>query len=153
MNALAPPLAAALDQIADAASDFAEPWWIIGSVAAALAGADVGTIRDVDLLLSPADGAALGDRWRDRRLPDPPASRKFRSGFFARFASPGLPIEAMGDFEIEVAGVWRRVAPATRVLAKRAYIPSADEQIELLAAMGRPKDAPRIRALRALSIK
>ncbi len=147
MNAAAPLLAAALNQIADAATDFSEPWWIIGSAAAALAGADVGIIRDVDLLLSAADGAALANRWQARRLPDPPASLQFRSGFFARFSSPGLPIEAMGDFEIEIAGVWRRVAPVTREPVGRLYMPSVGEQIELLAAMGRPKDEPRIRAL------
>lgn len=150
MSALAPPLTAALEEIAEAAADFTDQWWIIGSAAAALAGADVGAIGDVDLLLSSADGAALAARWTDRRLPDPPASAQFRSGFFARFRSPGLPIEAMGDFEIEIAGHWRRVAPATRVPAGRVFIPSVGEQMTIFAAMDRLKDAARVAALRKL---
>ena len=52
-----PRLAAALDLVAGVAPQFEDEWWIIGSAAAALAGADILDVADVDLLLSERDPA------------------------------------------------------------------------------------------------
>jgi hypothetical protein len=54
-----PELGETLARVADALAEARQPWWIIGSAAVALHGADV-TVGDVDVLLGEADarGAA-----------------------------------------------------------------------------------------------
>jgi hypothetical protein len=147
---LAPDLAATLDLIAEAAADFGAPWWIIGSAAARLSGAAIDNIADVDLLLAPADARRFIARFPPDRLAPKEPSAQFRSAVFARIVAAPLPIEAMAGFEMKIAGVWRRIAPESRVWRGRWATPAVDEQIALLGAMGREKDAPRLAALRAL---
>ncbi len=144
-----PRLAETLGVIAEAAPAFMDEWWIIGSAAAALVGADIADVRDVDLLLSEGDAQRLIARWADK--PTSPASPddQFRSRVFARFVHAPLTIEAMGGFDMRVRGEWRRAWPLTRIARGAVFTPSAAEQIALLEAMGRDKDRLRIKALRA----
>lgn len=144
-----PRLAATLSVIADAAPDFADEWWVIGSAAAALAGAEVADVRDVDLLLSERDAKALLLRWKDapRHIIEP--SEIFRSATFARFGNAPLPIEALGGFEMRVRDQWRAVRPLTRIRHGDMFAPSIAEQIALYEAMNRKKDLARIAALSA----
>jgi len=140
----------ALAMIAEAAAAFRDPWRIIGSAAAILAGADAGVVRDIDLLLSMRDIAALKARWRALPASGPAPSATFRSAAFHRFETP-FPVEAMAGFEIRTAqGDWVTVEPKTRIRRGRLFIPSVAEQIEILRLMGREKDAPRIAALARL---
>lgn len=145
-----PRLAETLAVIAGASADFEDEWWIIGSAAAALSGADLSIVRDVDLLLSEKDARRLLGLWskvrRSPAAPDP----QFRSAVFARFEDAPLAIEAFGGFEMKVRGGWRAVAPLTREAKGGVFTPSVAEQIALLQAMGRDKDGPRIAALRPL---
>ncbi len=145
-----PRLAETLAVIADASGDFEDEWWIIGSAAAAVSGADVSIVRDVDLLLSENDAQRLLGLWtqgqRSGANPDP----QFRSAVFARFEETPLAIEAFGGFEMKVRGSWRAVAPLTREARGRVFTPSVAEQIALLEAMGREKDGARADALRRL---
>jgi hypothetical protein len=145
-----PLLASTFRVIEEAAPDFADEWWIIGSAAAALAGADVGEVRDVDLLLSERDAEALLARWREAPKLAVEPGGVFRSAVFARFGHAGLPIEMMGGFELRVRGAWRLIWPLTRESFGAFYAPSVSEQIALLQTMGREKDRSRIAALRAL---
>ncbi len=130
-------------------ADFQDEWKLIGSAAAHIAGADVGDIHDVDLVLSPFDARALALRWKARLLPPPPPHAQFRSDPFYRFDGP-LTVEAMANFEINIAGDWRPVDLKTRLAIDGLFVPDVEEQIALLKLMGRAKDAPRIEALEAL---
>jgi len=144
-----PRLADTLDIITAAAPHFRDEWWIIGSAAAALSGAEIAEIRDVDLLLSESDARALRARW-PAALPTPSApSDQFRSAVFIRCETGPLAIEAFGGFEMRVRGLWRPVQPLTRVARGAVFTPSLAEQIVLLEAMGREKDSIRIDALRS----
>lgn len=144
-----PRLAETLSMIAGVAPAFEDEWWIIGSAAAALAGADIAEVRDVDLLLSENDARRLGDLWSDIPKSAAGASGQFRSAVFARFEQAPLAIEIMGGFEMKVRGDWRKITPLTRIARDGVFTPSIAEQIALLEAMGREKDAARIEALRA----
>lgn len=145
-----PRLAETLAVIADASRGFEDEWWIIGSAAAALAGADVSIVRDVDLLLSENDARRLLGLWmlgkQSGANPDP----QFRSAVFARFEETPLAIEAFGGFEMKVRGNWRAVAPLTREACGGVFTPSVAEQIAIFEAMGRDKDRARADALRRL---
>ncbi len=144
-----PRLAESLSRIAAVAGQFDDEWWIIGSAAAALSGADIAIVRDVDLLLSEKDARRLLDLWSGEPRKEAAPDAQFRSAVFARFDAPSLPVEAFGGFEMKVRGVWRAVAPLTREARGGVFTPSLAEQIALLEAMGREKDKARIGALRA----
>lgn len=144
-----PRLADTLARIADAASRLDDDWWIIGSAAAALSGADVPIVRDVDLLLSEADARRLLGLWAGEPRTGAAPDAQFRSAVFARYDAAPLPIEAFGGFEMKIRDRWRPVAPLTRIARGGVFTPSVAEQIALLEAMGRDKDAARIAALTA----
>lgn len=140
-----------LSMIAEASRAFKDPWHIIGSAAGHLAGADVGAINDIDLMLSIRDIKALKDHWRDVPTGPPAPSDQFRSKIFYCFETP-LPVEAMAAFELKApGGGWMAIEPKTRVRYGNLYAPAVSEQIEILRLMNRPKDTPRIAALEALS--
>lgn len=145
-----PRLADTLELIAKEAPRFEDEWWIIGSAAAALSGAEIAEVRDVDLLLSERDASHLVMRWFAAPKTSTGASGQFRSATFARFEHGPIAIEAFGGFEMKVRGRWRPAMPLTREARGNVYTPSIAEQISLLEAMGREKDKERIKALRAL---
>lgn len=131
-----------------------EPWYLIGSAAASLAGADV-SVADVDVLASADDAARLETQWRDLRDPVymPAGAEHFRSRF-ARFRFPGLPVEVMGDLELHRGNGWQPVqvheAASVSVAGFAVPIPSVAEQIRILESFGRPKDLQRAALLKAL---
>jgi hypothetical protein len=144
-----PRLAETLAVISEEAPAFDDDWWIIGSAAAALAGADIVEVRDVDLLLSEGDARRLSAKWSSAFDASAPPGDHFRSAVFMRFENTPLAIEAFGGFEMKVRGCWRRVTPLTREAKNGVYTPSVAEQIALLETMARDKDRARIAALRA----
>jgi hypothetical protein len=131
----------------------ADPWVVIGSTAARLAGAEV-TVADIDVLTSARDARALAGHWQARLLATDTAkdADRFRSQF-ARFDFP-VPVEVMGDLELASPDGWT----AVRVAATRTVqidgvgvpIPTLAEQLRLLEAFGRPKDRERAERLRRL---
>lgn len=135
----------------------AEPWCLIGSAAALLLGAEV-DVADVDVLVShaDADADALMALWAGRRdgAHVPADGDRFRS-HFARFRFTGAAVEVMGGLLLRTGGSWQPVQPGRLVLAGlrglAVPVPSIDDQIRLLESFGRPKDAPRVAALRALA--
>ncbi len=145
-----PRLAETLARIAEVSGAFKDDWWIIGSAAAALSGAAVAVVRDVDLLLSENDARGLLDMWKGAPSRGPAPDPQFRSSVFARFEDAPLLIEAFGGFEMKIRGRWRAVAPLTREAHGGVFTPSIAEQIALLEAMGRDKDGARAAALRRL---
>jgi len=132
-----------------------EPWCVIGSAAALLAGADV-SVADVDLLVSRADADTLMTLWAERResVYEPAGAERFRS-HFARFRFPGLPVEVMGGLELDQGDGWKPVKARRLTLAGlnglAVPVPSLDDQIRILESFGREKDVQRAKALRALA--
>jgi|GEM_PF-3199435 len=148
--AIDPRLHETLNDIRRAAGAFTDPWWVMGSAAAMLAGAEIDNVQDVDLLLSARDAEILADRWRDCLLPTPENSDRYRSRPFYRFRR-ALEVEAMANFEIRRASAWQSVIPHSRKLADGLPIAEPAEQVALLEIFDRPKDRARINALRALT--
>jgi hypothetical protein len=94
------PLATALTAVGTLMIMADDPWWVIGSAAVALHGADAGRIADVDVLFSVSDARrilpSIGiELRRGRKLGD------FRSSIFGhgpqhRFRSSSWPNSAVG---------------------------------------------------------
>lgn len=131
----------------------ADPWVVIGSAAAWLAGAEV-TVADVDVLTSVRDARAMIDHWQDRWLgtDNPKDGDRFRS-HFARFDFP-VPVEVMGGLELASPGGWKAVhVEAVRPIAidgTSVPVPTLAEQRRLLESFGRPKDRERVERLKQL---
>ncbi len=135
-----------------------DPWTLIGSAAAWLAGADV-TVADLDVLCSVRDAEQLMAHWQAQRDssyrpagPEPGGVERFRSRF-ARFRFPGMPVEVMGGLELFGADGWQPVqvgAINSVTFAGIAVpIPPVAEQIRLFESFARPKDIQRAALLRA----
>ena len=132
-----------------------DPWCVIGSTAALLAGAEV-SVADVDVLTSPEDAERLMALWAERREPahEPAGAERFRS-HFARFRFPGLPVEVMGGLELNQGDGWMPVEAGRLTLAGlnglAVPMPSVEDQIRILESFGREKDRARAKALRAFT--
>ena len=133
----------------------AQPWCVIGSAAALLAGAEVG-VADVDLLVARDDADALMTLWAERRDTDyqPAGAERFRS-HFARFRFPGMPVEVMGGLELDRGDGWTTVNAGRLTLVGlnglAVPVPSLEDQIRILESFGREKDLQRAKALHALA--
>ena len=131
-----------------------DPWTLIGSAAARLAGAEV-AVADLDVLTSVRDAETLIGHWRARRDATyvPRGEERFRSRF-ARFRSPGLPVEVMGGLELCSERGWEPVRIGEIVTVNVAGlaipIPTVAEQIRVLENFGRPKDLQRAALLKCL---
>lgn len=136
--------------VAELAADASDDWWIIGSAAVALHGAQVPSVRDVDLLMSTRDADAFLKRVGGRERAGKP-SMMFRSEVFGIWDGPPLPVEVMGGFRLATAGGWRPVLPETRehkaVGGKVLFVPCVAELKAMLLSFGRPKDVERARLL------
>lgn len=132
-----------------------DPWTLIGSAAARLAGAEV-VVADLDVLTSVRDADTLIGQWRARRdeTHAPAGTERFRSRF-ARFLFPGLPVEVMGGLELCGEHGWAPVQIGEVVTCEVAGlaipIPAVAEQIRILESFGRPKDHQRAAWLKHLS--
>ncbi|WP_037488001.1 hypothetical protein [Sphingomonas phyllosphaerae] len=132
---------AALAQVATALRDTRDPWWVIGSAAVRLHGAET-SVADIDVLVSERDAGSVLRDW-PRAVTIGAASERFRSHPFARLEGAALPVEVMADLELCTDGVWRRVLPATRVAVAGVFVPARDELAAILRAFGRDKDVAR----------
>jgi len=136
--------------LAEAAAKARDPWWIIGSAAAALHGAAVGDVKDIDLLMTADDaerclqGVGLP---AEAGTPD----ERFWSEIYVTWREPPVPVDVMGGFRVAQEGEWRAVLPLTRetILVDGAglFTPSKAELIDLLRLFGRGKDLERARLL------
>lgn len=149
------PLQAALEVIVpDLHRCCVDPWTLIGSAAAALAGAPV-TVADVDVLTSRRDAQTIAGQWHERLDATyvPVDGDRFRS-WFARFRCPGLAVEVMGGLELFGAAGWEAVRIDdiidVKVGSLTVPIPTVAEQLRVLRSFGRPKDRQRMTLLAAL---
>jgi len=133
-----------------------DPWCLIGSAAALLAGAPV-NVADVDVLVSREDAERLMTLWASQRehVYEPASAERFRS-HFARFRFPGMPVEVMGGLELNQGDGWKPVQAGKLTLVGlnglAVPVPSIDDQIRILESFGREKDHQRASLLRALSL-
>jgi len=152
MPAVDPRLAAALAALAARLDRTEAPWWIIGSAAAALHGAQT-EVADVDVVTDAATAAAL---LREAGLPvrQGEGSDLFRSAVFGRIGDGPLPLEVMGGLSLRTAQGWEALALATREPAEvggvRVWVPERGELIGLLRRFGREKDLARAALLESL---
>ncbi|MCR2833349.1 hypothetical protein NSO95_05285 [Qipengyuania sp. RS5-5] len=134
-------------------ADARDDWWLIGSAAVALHGADPGTIADVDVVLSEADARHI---FTLQGIPSAPgiADERFVSKIFATWSDAPLRVEFMAGLHRSEGGVWQPVRPRTRVAVERdgwrVFVPARTELAEILRSFGRPKDQLRLAALEAL---
>ena len=130
-----------------------EDWWLIGSAAVALHGADPGSIADVDVLLSEADAEAILPRLG---LPVAPGAsdNKFASTIFGTWKGAVLPVEMMAGLRQSIDDTWHPIRPYSRVekcgQGWRVFVPERDDLAGILRSFGRSKDLARLAALKAL---
>lgn len=156
MSHVSPALYRTLAQIVpDLYVHCVDPWCLIGSAAALLAGADVG-VADVDVLVSRDDAERLMALWASMReqAHEPAAGDRFRS-HFARFRFPGMPVEIMGGLELNGESGWQPVRAGRLTLVgvdgQAVPVPSVADQIRIFESFSRDKDRQRAAALRALA--
>ena len=147
---MTPRVAAALADVAQLMRPARHPWWIIGSGAVVLHGAEAGDVHDIDVLIDRADGPAVLAAAGVTPLAMPP-DPLFRSDIFAMWQGADVPVEIMAGFAIAGPQGWSPVRPATReaIVVRNAtlFVPARSELIALLRHMGRPKDLRRAAAL------
>lgn len=148
-----PALAAALGQVAEAACEGRDPWWLIGSAAMALHGARPLAVGDIDLLMSRSDAERL---LLSRGVEPSPGSAdgRFRSDVFGRWQAGSYKVEVMAGFHVRADGRWREVVPLSRctlrVGAAELFVPSVDELVAMCRLFGREKDSEREQLLLSL---
>lgn len=153
MTQLGRDVAATLVRLTEAMADARDDWWLIGSTAVALHGADPGTIADIDVLLSEADARRilpmLGLPAAEGRPDD-----RFASQVFASWHAAPLPVEFMAGLSRRAGGQWQPVLPRSRVEVVgegwKVFVPGRAELAAILRSFGRPKDLRRLAALEAL---
>ncbi len=147
---LSPAFEASLFVIGEAASTCVDPWWIIGSGAAALHGVPDITVGDVDVVVSVRDALGLAAYW-NLVPPKPQPHRHFHSDVYFQVPTTGLTIDLMAGFKVKKAEVWRPVPLATRQPITGAfgtvYVPEPAELRQLFLLFGREKDIARAQAV------
>jgi hypothetical protein len=150
---LSAALAETLEFIVTATRAARDPWWIIGSGAMALHGAERVDPADVDLIMSPEDARRL---LRDRGMADDSRDghERFRSQVFGRLTDEALPIDVMGGFHFRRGGEWVGLRPESREAIAlpfgAIFTPSLAELIEITQGFGRPKDLIRVQIMEDL---
>ncbi len=141
-----------LAALSDVMASAQEDWWLIGSAAVALHGADPGGIADVDVLLAKADAEAILPRLGLPAVAGP-AHHQFASAIFGTWRGTVLPVELMPGLRQCIDGTWHPVQPLTRIEkcgeTWRVYVPDREELAAILRSFGRPKDLARLAALTA----
>lgn len=138
-----------LARVAQAMAPAVDPWWIIGSAAVALHGADPGEVRDIDVVLSAADAARVLPPLGVAPTPGQ-SDGQFRSAVYNRWNDPPIPVEFMAGFELMRGGGWQAVTFVMREEVRPGlFVPSRDELHRLLLDFGRPKDIVRAASLRS----
>ncbi len=125
-------------------------WHLFGSCALALHGVSGVEVRDVDVLISPADAAKLSS---DQNILDESGEGTdlFRSAHFLRLKHVALDVEFMADMQVWSGDLWQpfrfqtvqEVVHAGRVF----YVPSLDELKQSLRLFGRAKDLARLKLI------
>ena len=141
----------ALRDVSGALAPARDPWWVIGSAAVALHGADAGEVGDVDVIVSLSDF----DRLEASGLIKPIEKRArdhFNSEKFGRGSVGGYEVEYFANLRVFANGEWHLVefdeAEFVDFQGTEIRIPTRADLIALLELFGRAKDLRRAAALR-----
>jgi hypothetical protein len=154
--ALPRPLERLLGELGETLRPCRDPWWVIGSAAMALHGAEGLEVHDIDLLLSRRDAR---ERLEERGLSALPGTEdeRFHSDIFGTWYEGAYRVEMFGAFKVRDGAGWVEISPASRVEVRAGtsslYVPSVEELIRLGRLFGRAKDAAREPLLLALLAK
>jgi hypothetical protein len=140
----------AAQSLADLLSITRDPWWIFGGAAMALLGLETEEVKDIDVLVSAADGDILAKAYGLINYADSGHSR-FRSLWFAKLILADMPVEIFADFQVKRGEGWQNIVPLTRhevrVGAANLFVPEPIELADIFQACGRPKDLVRAERL------
>lgn len=144
-------LAATLAQLGELLGPSDDDWWVIGSAAVFLHGADAGTIADVDVIVGQADFERLAQHPHFERYENVDRTH-FSSTAIGKWTNAPMSIEVMCGLHLQQGDQWHQVTFETRQRIEHSgqalYVPERMELITLLERFGRPKDAKRAQALR-----
>jgi len=136
-----------LERISDFLAENVDPWWILGSAAIALIDIDPGEVRDIDVLVSPRDGARLMRAHELENQADGGTDR-YRSDTVLRPELGNVPVEFLSNYFIKAKEQWVPLAPETRqsinLDGATLFVPDLNEQLEILVRLGRQKDLRRV---------
>jgi hypothetical protein len=151
---MSPALEKALRLVAVHGSRIEGNWWVIGSIAALLAGSSQFDPDDVDVFGNTETMNAFV-KFFGCELSEAPDHHQFRSMPYRRIALPDSTlIEVMGGLEVLNNGQWQKLLITTRIeisgFGAPLWIPAAEEQIAIFEMFGRPKDLAKAAVLAAL---
>jgi hypothetical protein len=139
----------ALQQITGFEQHLYDDYCFIGSAALLMAGVEIDSFADIDILTSSRDADRLKTLWNDKldsnhRFKD---NSFFRSNF-ARFDFEDISIEVMGDLEIFINSQWEKLeinqCQDVKIGNQFFKIPTLEEQKRILLTFGRTKDIKRV---------
>lgn len=123
-----------------------DPFWVVGSSALVLAGIQLESIDDIDLLTSNRDADFLKQLWQTNKLEaySPAHADKFLSNF-GRFRFGEILIEVMGELKVFYENKWQilRINDWQEVVINEKMsvkIPTLAEQYRIFKLFGREKD-------------
>lgn len=138
-------------------SQLKDDYFLIGSSALALAGINIASTNDIDILTSRKNADELKINWSDRQKTNyqPVGVSLFRSNF-ARFYFDAMDIEVMGGLEVKKNNVWNRVTIQHYFLFEdNGYcikIPTLEEQKRILILFDRTKDKEKLKLIDAFQM-
>lgn len=145
-------ICAVLEEAVPALKHTRDEFFIIGASALILAGIEIETTPDIDILLTTRDAQYLQREWKDKRQDNfiPDGQALFRSAF-SRYHFGAMDLELMGDLEVYVGGAWQPVIVYEYTTITIAGFPfrilTLREQARILKLFGREKDLKKIALL------
>ena len=127
--------------------------FIIGAAALVLAGVDLDSTPDVDLLTTDPDAMHLINLWTERKIEYKPAQPELFRSTYGRFKFTDLDVEVMGNLEINQGGTWAKLEITEYFTVSEMIhwkIPTLREQLRILKIFNRPKDIERMALIRRI---
>lgn len=129
------------------------PWWVIGPAAVALYGAEVGTLKEIDVVISPGDSRALESRLTCKKLRrDGTPLLRARTTLVANLGE--MPVAFHSWLETREGGTWQPFALERRkpieVGEALMPVPARDDLIDMLRRYGTGHDHKLAENLAAL---
>jgi hypothetical protein len=135
-----------LEAVARILNDDGHEWVVFGGAAMVLHGFDIGTLSDIDIIVSAATAAWLMEKLPVENQADTGSSR-FRSDYFLRPNLGPTPVEIMANFKIHSGGNWHWIRPTNvtgvRVGRPMVFTPEVNELAKIFDLCGQAKDIAR----------